>query len=64
MSKSIDELITDLQKELAQTQRELQTLSSNRRKAESAEHKAMNKQRELAREIEALQEAKEKLQGV
>lgn len=61
MSKSIDELITELQKELSQVQRELQTLSAARRKAENAEGNAMQRQRAIAREIEALQEAQKKL---
>lgn len=61
MSKSIGELITELQRELAQVQRELQTLSAARRKAESAEGNAMQRQQAIAREIEALQKAQRDL---
>jgi DNA-binding transcriptional MerR regulator len=64
MSKSIADLIADLRRELAEVQKQVDALSHDREQAEDAEQVARNRRAQIAREIEELQEAQNRLSGV
>lgn len=50
----IERLIAELEKEQAEIQAEIETLSKNRRQAEDAERKAMSRRAQIAKELAAL----------